>query len=204
MTSPEREFINKFLSLATLNAPALPADYKKSLHDVDNLGVALPPLRYKYDHKRAKLSALANGSSEVSITLKSVRPPKFVHTKSFSKIDTVHVVKEFLVDQEDSLSDTSQLKLLLKGKVLHDSVLLSDLKTDKADLTVMVSKALKVADASSSDSHSPPIQPSISAETLEVPWEDIQKLLDNKLESEARSREVFERLRRGWTLTEER
>ncbi|SCU80799.1 LAFA_0C01222g1_1 [Lachancea sp. 'fantastica'] len=192
MTSPEKDFINKFVALATLRQSALSSDSKKPLQDVTNLGVALPALRYKYNHKRARKSAGAD--SVVQLRLKSVRAPKFVHSKAFSATQTIYQVKRFLVEVEDSIVDSSQLKVLLKGKVLHDNMLVSDLKVEEADLVIMVSKAQQ----------SPPVtsQESTQLASVEVPWNKIKSLLHAEISDAAIAESVFERLQKGWQSTE--
>ncbi|CEP64700.1 Mdy2p LALA0_S13e01002g [Lachancea lanzarotensis] len=196
MSSPEKDFICKFVALATLQQSALSSDSKKPLQDVTNLGVALPALRYKYDHKRARKSALSGPgtSSVVQLRLKSIRAPKFVHSKEFSPTQTIYQVKRFLVELEDSIVDTSQLKILLKGKVLHDNVLVSDLKVQEADLVVMVSKLQQSQTVTG--------QESAQAATVEVPWNKIKALLHAEISNAATANTILERLQRGWQSTE--
>ncbi|SCU97348.1 LAME_0F19372g1_1 [Lachancea meyersii CBS 8951] len=195
MSTPEKDFINKFVALATLQHSGLPSDTKKPLQDVTNLGVALPALRYKYNHKRVKRSELveSDAASTVQLRLKSIRAPKFVHTKEFSVSQTIHQVKRFLTEVEEAIEDPSQLKLLLKGKVLHDNVLLSDLKAQEADLVVMVSKFEKPVIAA---------QPDIAPAAFEIPWHKIKALLSAEISDAEAAATVFQRLQKGWQLTE--
>lgn len=184
-----------------MNPPKLPADYKKPLQQVVNLGVALPPLRYKYEHKKTK-NASSAGSNDVEITLKSIRPPKFNHTKIFSANDTVNQVKHFLVDTESEIQDVSQTKLLLKGKVLHDNVLLSDLKVEKAALTVLVSKLDKSVETDSERSPTPLTRTTPPVTPATLPWEDIEKLLEVKFQDKEQAAQALKRLQKGWELSQ--
>ncbi|CCH59663.1 hypothetical protein TBLA_0B08480 [Henningerozyma blattae CBS 6284] len=140
MSSSEAEFAQNFITLATLNKPTLSRDYKKPLSEVNQLGVALPPLKYRY---RTRNKNTSSSKSSVKLTLKSVRPPKFSIQQDFNSHDTVTEVKQFLVNSE-KVQQIGQLKLLLKGKVLHDSVSLSELDITEAVINVMVSKPLNV------------------------------------------------------------
>ena len=214
---PEREFVNKFLTLATLNEPALSASYQKPLREVSALGVALPALKYRYSSSRAKRSALdARGADtdagSVSLTLKSVRNPKFALEHAFAKSDTVLAAKELLVSEGKAVQ-LGQLKLLLKGKVLHDNLLLSELGVDKAVVNVMISapkpgeeapvateKTAKTP-AVAAPQDDEPVQESIAdAENAVVPWDDIEALLKSKLTRPSEANFVFDRLKRGWDL----
>ncbi|SCV05148.1 LANO_0H01112g1_1 [Lachancea nothofagi CBS 11611] len=193
MSTPEKEFITKFISLASLKTSELSAESKKPLHDVTNLGVALPALRYKYDHKRAKRSALSgSASATIELRLKSIRAPKFSYSREFSTSQTIYQVKQYLVEAEESIVDSSQIKVLLKGKVLHENVLLSDLRTTEADLVVMVSKL---------DTPAPIPQPA-RADTFQVPWTKIQALLQGEVADPKDASTMLERLKQGWHATE--
>lgn len=210
--APEREFVNKFLTLATLNEPALSSSFQKPLREVNALGVALPPLKYRYNHNRAKRSAQdARGADtdagNVLLTLKSVRNPKFVLEQELPKSDTVLRAKELLVS-EGKAQQVGQLKLLLKGKVLHDNLLLSELGVEKAVVNVMISAPKPGETVVAEEPVAPlpqedeePVQESIAdVENAVVPWDDIETLLKTKLTRPSEANFVFDRLRRGWDL----
>ncbi|CCE66281.1 hypothetical protein TPHA_0P01230 [Tetrapisispora phaffii CBS 4417] len=197
----ELEFVSRFLTLATLSEPVFSKDYQKPLQEVTSLGVALPGLRYKYEPSRVRKNAGSsnngsgsmsdNASNAIKLTLKSIRAPKFSIEHEFSGNDTVLQVKLFLVN-EKKVEQKEQLKLLLKGKVLHDKFLLSDLNVTEATLNVMVSKpVLSTADevepeAPSLDSVSPTV-------SYEVPWDEIETLLNNKWNNQE---QVFKALKK--------
>lgn len=195
-SSPEHDFVSKFLTLATISDPALPADYKKPLQQVTNLGVALPPLRYKYDPNRArKASGDDKKDSPIKLTLKSVRPPKFSVECQFARNNTVSQVKQKLIE-DGKVQSIEQLKLLLKGKVLHDSELLSGLIEDKATINVLISKAASSAEAT------PPLDSSPDPVTIQVPWHEIESTLRMSFVDPAQVAKTLDRLKRGWELTE--
>lgn len=199
MSSPEYEFVSKFITLASLSEPALPADYKVPLQQVTKLGVALPALKYKYDPKkfRGSKNGLDSSNRTVSLTLKSIRPPKFSIDQKFSVNDTVYQVKEHLVREGKALQ-IQQLRLLLKGKVLHDSELLSDAVPEAAIITVMISKpAAPEIDGAGSKSLPTPAE---ETKDMEIPWIEIEKALKSKLKTSEQVAEVLDRLKRGYDM----
>lgn len=199
MSTPEHEFISRFLTLATLSEPILPADYKIPLQRVTNLGVALPALKYKYDPIRARNSVANAGqnakANNVTLTLKSIRAPKFSLDHQFSRNDTVYQVKQQLIDAGKA-EQPEQLKLLLKGKVLHDSELLSDVVADTATITVMFSKSVS---AESSSNASPAADVPVGTD-LKIPWKEIEKTLSVNLATPKEVADAIDRLKRGWDL----
>ncbi|KAH3898721.1 related to Ubiquitin-like protein MDY2 [Saccharomycodes ludwigii] len=229
MTANESDFI-KFMTLATLEAPVYPNDYVKPLNQIENLGVALSPLpykKYRYNvnsHKNGSSSdSISNdGSETVELTLKNIRPPKFNMDVSFSVNDTIHQVKQYLVTNVESIMDTTQLKILLKGKVLHDNFLLGDLKENKATLTIMVSNKVvnknnkveeksdtieeKTLKNSNNDNtvdtlkSTPPT--SIDSDTsvnVELPWNKIEQVLKDNYTGSAAA-VYLARLKKGWDM----
>ncbi|KAM3165294.1 Ubiquitin-like domain-containing protein [Lachancea thermotolerans] len=206
MSLPEKEFISKFLSLVAQQPIVLKSDFKTPMENITNLGVALPPLKYKYDHKRLKRNGgNGSGTARIQLNLKSIRAPKFVYSQEFDQSETIYQVKEFLIQKEDSIHETSQLKVLLKGKVLHDNILLSDLKSDKVDLVVMVSKLENAASqgTSAGDSANASIDAKeIAPRSVQVPWVKIEQLLKNEMADPQEATAVLQRLQRGWDLAD--
>ncbi|AJT72809.1 AHL_G0048450.mRNA.1.CDS.1 [Saccharomyces cerevisiae] len=205
-SGPEHEFVSKFLTLATLTEPKLPKSYTKPLKDVTNLGVPLPTLKYKYKQNRAKKLKLhqdqqGQDNAAVHLTLKKIQAPKFSIEHDFSPSDTILQIKQHLISEEKA-SHISEIKLLLKGKVLHDNLFLSDLKVTPANSTITVmikpnptiSKEPEAEKSTNSPAPAPP-------QELTVPWDDIEALLKNNFESDqAAVRQVMERLQKGWSL----
>ncbi|QLL33304.1 hypothetical protein HG536_0E02150 [Torulaspora globosa] len=197
MSSPELDFVSRFLTLATLSSPALPADYKLPLQQVSNQGIALPPLKYKYDPRRSRNGASGGEArnSSLTLTLKSVRAPKFSVECQFTCKDTVLQVKQRLVE-EGKAQGTEDLKLLLKGKVLHDSELLSSLTSDAATINVMISKTAQTATSP------PPAHPGLTSETPAsgMPWNEIENVLSSRFPDSKEAQKALDRLKRGWEL----
>ena len=205
----ERDFTTKFLTLASLNEPVLSANYQKPLKDVTTLGAALPALKYRYNPNRAKRVHTTDSENEngVKLTLKSIRNPKFVISNSFNKNDTVLQVKEFIL-KEEKVEQVEQLKLLLKGKVLHDNLLLLELGTEDATINVMVSAPKPQTNPTTvpTTQSTPvvddePVQESISdLESIILPWNDIETLLQSKLKNAEEVNYTIDRLKKGWNL----
>lgn len=208
----ELDFVGKFLSLAALNEPKLASNYRKPLHEVTNLGVSLPPLRYKYDPSKSHSKSI---SKVVEVTIKSIKAPKFVHSKSFESTDTVGQIKEFLVETESEIYTTGQIKLLLKGKVLHDTQLVSDLNQDKISLVAMVSKAEKPVETAPLPKPAQEPEPELelmdvdmedpqldlSSQTdIDLPWDKIRTVLESSLDASTAS-VALGRLQKGWELS---
>ncbi|EJS41830.1 YOL111C [Saccharomyces arboricola H-6] len=208
-SGPEHEFVSKFLTLATLSGPKLPKSHIKPLTEVANLGVPLPTLKYKYKQNHAKKLKLQHGQqgqaeAVVHLTLKRIQAPKFAIEHDFSPSDTVLQLKQQLIS-EDKASHLSEIKLLLKGKVLHDKLFLSDLKIEPANSTITVmikpnpaiAKESEVTDSTSSPSPvTTPVQESV------VPWDDIEALLNDKFKNDRPvAKQIMDRLQKGWSLT---
>jgi len=203
----EKEFTSKFLTLATLNEPVLPSNYQKPLKDVSALGVALPALKYRYNPKRAKKnlenSSLVNdqANGEVSLVLKSIRNPKFVLTQTFQTSDTILQIKEFLLN-EKKVEQLGQLKLLLKGKVLHDNILLLELDSSSdIVINVIISAPKPITETTLDNGDNEPVQESIAdLENVTLPWNDIETLLNSKLNNPEEVNFAMDRLKKGWNL----
>jgi len=203
----EKEFTSKFLTLATLNEPVLPSNSQKPLKDVSALGVALPALKYRYNPKRAKKnlenSSLVNdqANGEVSLVLKSIRNPKFVLTQTFQTSDTILQIKEFLLN-EKKVEQLGQLKLLLKGKVLHDNILLLELDSSSdIVINVIISAPKPITETTLDNGDNEPVQESIAdLENVTLPWNDIETLLNSKLNNPEEVNFAMDRLKKGWNL----
>ncbi|CAR26816.1 ZYRO0C02178p [Zygosaccharomyces rouxii] len=188
IASPEHEFVSKFLTLSTLTQPVLPKDYKKPLQQVNSLGVALPALRYKYHSKRSNKEDNAKG---LKLILKNIKPPKFTVENEFGRNDTVRQVKEYLIS-EGKAQQFGQVKLLFKGKVLHDSGILSEVIEDGATITVMISKPEVVQQQE---------EPTPVKNSLQIPWEAIEKTLAHELKDSHQTALALQRLQKGWDMT---
>ncbi|CAL9728054.1 ubiquitin-like protein Mdy2p [Monosporozyma unispora] len=198
----DRDFVNKFLVLATINKPELSPSYQKPLREIKSLGVALPPLKYKYNPKKRVHKDASSNNDKVKLTLKSVRPPKLSLEHEFNVEETVLQVKEFIKEQEDTIKQLGQLKLLVKGKVLHDSTLLVDLpvKTENVLINVMVSKPV-AEDEKDPEEISVTTPPPQKKQEIEVPWSVIKQVLVDTYPTSEEAANVFQRLQKGYDLT---
>lgn len=208
ISGPEHEFVSKFLTLATLSDPKLPKSHIRPLKDIANLGVPLPTLKYKYKQNHAKKLKLQQNDT-VRLTLKKIQAPKFAIEHDFSPSDTILQLKQHLIN-EGKASHVSEIKLLLKGKVLHENLFLSDLKLDSANctITVMIKPDPTLARASEADK--PVSAPSTSSSSASsspeqepaVPWDAIEALLNDKFKNNnPAAKQILDRLQKGWSLT---
>ena len=205
----ERDFTTRFLTLASLNEPVLAANYQKPLKDVTALGAALPALKYRYNPNRAKRvhTSDSENQNDIKLTLKSIRNPKFVIINNFNKNDTILQIKESIL-KEGKVEKIEQLKFLLKGKVLHDNLLLLELGTEEATINVMVSAPKPQTNSSSVPitqstpvPDEEPVQESIAdLENISLPWNEIEILLQGKLKNAEEVNFAVERLKKGWNL----
>ncbi|AGO12161.1 AaceriAEL200Cp [[Ashbya] aceris (nom. inval.)] len=201
MSTTEREFVTKFLTLAALQEPAKTRDYFKPLEQVNSIAFPLQPLKYKYKQSRSRAREGAEANT-VKLSLKSVRPPRFALTEVFAANDNVAQVKERLRATEPAVS-TAELKLLLKGKVLNDGMILSDLKAPEATLTVLVQPHREnepAAAAAPSGENSSDGSDVTAVPTVNVPWERISSTLEDALGDHGVAVATLARLQRGWDL----
>ncbi|KOG98966.1 Mdy2p [Saccharomyces eubayanus] len=202
ISGPEHEFVSKFLTLATLSDPKLPKSHIRPLKDIANLGVPLPTLKYKYKQNHAKKLKLQENET-VRLTLKKIQAPKFAIEHDFSPSDTILQLKQHLIN-EGKASHVSEIKLLLKGKVLHENLFLSDLKLDSANSTITVMIKPDPALARTPEADKPVSAPSSSSPEQEpvVPWDAIEALLNDKFKNDKpAAKQIMNRLQKGWSLT---
>lgn len=124
-------------------------------------------------------------------------------------------IKEFLVETEPEIYTTGQIKLLLKGKVLHDTQLVSDLNQDKISLVAMVSKAEKPVETAPLPKPAQEPEPELelmdvdmedpqldlSSQTdIDLPWDKIRTVLESSLDASTAS-VALGRLQKGWELS---
>lgn len=195
----EREFASNFLALLSVSDAnvVIPADYKKDIKDISTLGIKLPNL----PNPKKQTTSSSNGS-DIEVSFKSIKPPRFNVSFKSASTNTIFEVKTTLAKQNELNGiQPSQIKLLVKGKVIQDSVLLSSITNDdqQVSFTVMINK-----DASKSATPISTPEPEIAAiepvsnPEVEIPWDDIKLLLEQKgLDSVS----TIERLQKGWELT---
>ncbi|CCH44931.1 Ubiquitin-like protein MDY2 [Wickerhamomyces ciferrii] len=210
----EKEFASNYLTLLSISDSniVLEDSYKKDLKEIKTLGIKLPNL--PNPKKSNDRDLISNGSQDgklVNVTFKSIKPPRFnINSKINSNI-TIFKIKSDLIKSQNELRelDPSQLKFLVKGKVIQDSSLLSSiLGTDEEiTFTVMINKSNTPTPIPSSGSNDNDNinddEPEISnidqiKPEIQIPWNDIGELLKSKgLDSTV----VISRLQKGWELT---
>ena len=169
----------------------------------------MPALKYRYNPNRAKRvhTSDSENQNDIKLTLKSIRNPKFVIINNFNKNDTILQIKESIL-KEGKVEKIEQLKFLLKGKVLHDNLLLLELGTEEATINVMVSAPKPQTNSSSVPitqstpvPDEEPVQESIAdLENISLPWNEIEILLQGKLKNAEEVNFAVERLKKGWNL----
>lgn len=189
----EKEFTSNYLTLLSLSSTPYkyPLDYKKDIREIKGLGVKLPNLPVQ------KKKSSSSSTVVRQCIFKSIKPPKFNVTLSASSTDTVYQVKSELAKHADLTNvEPSQIKLLLKGKVIQDASLLSDIADSGEEIkfTVIVSAPIAQASEELTQSATP-----LPVQRIELPWAEIKALLASKgVDSAA----AIARLQHGWELTE--
>ena len=195
-TSSEKEFASSYLTLLSLGETKFPSDYKKDLKDVRGLGVKLPNLPIAKKSDSSKHSAISNATLHDCV-FKSIKEPKFNVTLQVKSTDTIYQVKTDLcksVQADVGSLEPSQIKLLLKGKVIHDSSLISDIAQDDSS---EVKFTAIVGTPSTTPAQVSTPEPEESTEVA-IPWNEIEQLLKSKgIDSKA----IIQRLQDGWELT---
>ncbi|KAK7202523.1 hypothetical protein BZA70DRAFT_96749 [Myxozyma melibiosi] len=200
----ELTFSKAFLSLLSNQPIKYGEDYvqdPKSLGSKPGLVILSPmpnPKRRKAD------TATASDSKQATITIKSLRAPKFNVTVSASYTDTIFTLKT-KVSAEAKISCT--VKLINKGKVVPDTKTVSEIVDGegKAALMAMVSAVEEGAAESTSAAEKAatpePMQDvKTEADSLDIGedvWTAIEATLVDKL-SEAKGKRVLKRLRDVW------
>jgi len=198
----EREFASNYLALLSVSESkiVISPDYRKDLKDITTLGIKLPNLPNK---KKAVNESNDASEKRVEASFKSIRPPRFNISFETAASNTIFEIKTTLTKHDELQGvSPSEIKLLVKGKVIQDSVLLNSITSgeDKVSFTVMINK-----DSSKSVSPAPTSEPDVSTidsntkiEPQTLPWDDIKKLLEQK---GIDSTTVIDRLQKGWELT---
>lgn len=198
-TQSEREFASNYLTLLSVSDSkiVIPADYRKDLKDISTLGIKLPKLPVS----KKQVNGDSNDSDQlIDVTFKSIKPPRFNTSFKSSTSNTLFEVKTLLVKNEANLQGItqSQIKLLVKGKVIQDSVLLGSVANgeEQVTFTVMINKD-KTSDSTPVSTPEPSTITPITKE-IELPWDEIKVLLQEK-GIDASS--AITRLQKGWELT---
>ncbi|KAG7196158.1 uncharacterized protein KQ657_000170 [Scheffersomyces spartinae] len=190
VAASQRDFVSKYVQLLGLATPLTPdnfnsvSDYSK----VQSLGPSLPKVNTPLPNKEQS----EKKDSFININFKSIKPP-FKFTTSLNEYSSSHSIYKTKLDLiaslpllKDAHVAPKHIKLLLKGKVLHDLSLLSSLNLDQdLSFTCMVatpeieqSASLETVDTQEKTDEKSPIN--ILSET----WTKIQEALLLELNTE--------------------
>lgn len=157
-------------------------------------------------------SPLSSGRT-IKVTVKSIKAPKFV--VSFEKVatsDSILDLKQQIFETQGrelfggaNADPAASIRLLIKGKVISDSKVLSDLApvgVEELSFVAMVSVVLaKPSPSAGSNDEDPVVEvPEVASKPVVIDaalWSDIGKLLIIKLGSGAGS-SALNKLKRGW------
>lgn len=214
MNDDERQFVSNILTLLSVSdaEKVIDDDYRKDLNELERLGVNLPKLpNAKKPLNKLEQTGAGEGSDSglqnsiessnfsklIKVGVKSIKPPRFNTEIECPIKNTIHEVKQQLIESKSLAGlQPTEIKLLLKGKVISDSTLLGSLITDELDIkfTAMINKSAVSEPAATAEQTSVSETPTISSTS--IPWEDILKLLQEKNVSDPA--EVIERFKKGW------
>jgi hypothetical protein len=190
--SNEKKFVSTYLALlAVSDSPQkFPEDFKRDIKEIKGLGVKLPNLPVTKNSQSENRTA-----ADVKCTVKSIKPPRFNLSQTSKSTDTVYHLKcQLCKSQELSGVEPSQIKFLVKGKVIQDASFLGDLVENGEDLKL-------TAIVSAGDSKATtmqPVEPAVQSVEPVLPWSEIKVLLESKgLDASS----AVTRLQRGWELT---
>ncbi|CDO53925.1 hypothetical protein DV495_003374 [Geotrichum candidum] len=201
----EQQFASGFLHLLHTNTPVFSATHTTSQSRGPVTLTKMPaPKRKRTD---AGLGSSADAAAAAGpkrtfakLTLKSIKAPKFTHTYAPLAVDAQYTVldlKQRAID-ENLVPAGSELRFLLKGKVLKDSGLVADLGDEGAELMITV---LVTAGAATTSPVSTPAEEekkeAISLTVDEPVWAQIGQVLDNAYGSE-KAAKVLEKLKASY------
>lgn len=209
----EQQFANGFLHLLRTNTPIFSATHAGSTnHTRRPITLAKMP-----SPKRKRTNALTDAGSSTNdsgvnlgsqktfskVTLKSIKAPKFAHIYESFAVGTNYTVldlKQRIID--DSLVPAgSELRFLLKGKVLKDSGLVSDLGDEGAEvaITVLVT-APPVGSAPTTSAFGTSVEEKKEEVNLNIDepvWKQIGQVLENAY-GPAKANMVLSKLKTGY------
>ncbi|KAG7830715.1 hypothetical protein KL920_001306 [Ogataea angusta] len=126
--------------------------------------------------------------STVSVTLKSLRAPKFEHEFKFDSTTSIYKVKEELAKKIGSSPD--YLTLMLKAKTVHDEDLLEKFATEG---TLKLNAIVKAKPETAETTHETAKPASgLSPEA----WAKISQILESEIFDETARKEYLQKLKR--------
>jgi hypothetical protein len=206
----EQQFASGFLHLLHTNTPVYSATHTSSLNQSRGpitLTKMPAPKRKRTETGLGDGSGAGGASSGADtatpkrtfakLTLKSIKAPKFAHTYAPLAVGAQYTVldlKQRVLD-EKLVPAGSELRFLLKGKVLKDSGLVADLGDEGAELMITVLVTAVAASPAVT-----PVEEKKEAITLTVDepvWKQIGQVLDNAYGSE-KATMVLEKLKASY------
>ncbi|KAF5098297.1 hypothetical protein D0Z00_002097 [Geotrichum galactomycetum] len=146
----EQQFASGFLHLLHTNTPVYSATHTSSLNQSRGPVTLTKMPAPKRKRPEPGLSGSADGANAggnatptrtfAKVTLKSIKAPKFAHTFAPLAVGAQYTVldlKQRALD-ENLVPAGSELRFLLKGKVLKDSGLVAELGDEGAELMITV------------------------------------------------------------------
>lgn len=127
-TGDEKLFVTSYLQLVSLTNPAEASTFNspRDYDSLESLGPSLPTF------SKLKLPSNSKQAELVGLSFKSIKPPYKFQTEltSVPNSDSIFAVKSKLIDSlklNEQHIKPSDLKFLIKGKVIQDNTLLSAL-----------------------------------------------------------------------------
>lgn len=192
----EREFALKFLQLVGLSSDAKPEQFYSTsdYHKLSSLGPTLPKIQISLPKGKPSISKLSE--KMIDVGFKSIKPP-FKFSTQLSNVPVSHSVYRVKSDLIESLPllkeanvKAANLKLLVKGKVIQDTSILSALVGDGQDLSFMCMVGQPTAEqeaaADPTDDHIDEVVSSVHTKELTVSedtWQKIYNVLVDDLDS---------------------
>lgn len=214
--SQEKQFVSTFLQLINLSADA-PSNTFLSTDDynkLESLGPSLPKIKASLP-KGGEDDQASNKA--VTLNFKSIKPP-YKFSTQLSDVPLTHSiykVKTDLIDSVSNLKDTNvsttDLKLMIKGKVIQDSTILSSVPSVTDGLTFMVMVSTPISN-SQPEASTPVKEPSKDLDdSVSVPnpdegkleispstWNKLHQVLLNDLPSKVLADKAFHKLQNNW------
>lgn len=203
VTSNERQFVSTYLELINLSQEVDPSKFYSSAdyYKIDSLGPTLPQMNVNLP----KAKQLIDTESMITLKFVSIKPPyKFISQLTEVPLSsTVYSVKKSLIaDQLKNEEITpSNIKLLLKGKVIQDTSLLSSLPVTDDEMAFKVMISAPVPSASTTKSTTPESEdPDVSEPItiLDITWNKIYEILKSDLGSDLKASDALSKLKANW------
>lgn len=195
----ESEFIENILSLASIHPLKLEDNYAKPQAQLESLGPALKPFSYNFTKTETpSVETIINVNDLAkTIILKSLKPKAVLKVKS-SDFETVQDIKDYL--DKTGLPGQYQFKLLNKGKVLLDYVLVKDAISEVNDdeVTFNVMSKTKPDDIIEKEAveSKQKVQVEEKPENV-IPWNEFYGILEAKYGSQE-AEKIIKKLQKGW------